>query len=339
MLLCRMDRELPHDEKAKISLFCNISENAVIACYDVPSIYNVPRMLHDQQIDDIICSNLNINTHAANLSVWDNIANNLLHPLYTLDIAFVGKYVDLTESYKSLNEALIHAGIHTKTRVNIHYVDATDLENGDYSKVSKVDAILVPGGFGLRGVEGKIKAVQYARENKIPYLGICLGMQIAIIEFARNVANMKMANSTEFDEKANPAVIAMISQWQDNMGNIEKRNEHSDLGGTMRLGAQECKLQSGTLAHSIYKTDIINERHRHRFEVNNQYVADLVKQGLIISGISTGLEHLVEMIELQDHPWFVACQFHPEFNSNPKTGHPLFISFINAGLLKRNKKG
>ena len=339
ILLCRMDRKLPISDKKKIALFCDVEERAVIACYDAPSIYNVPRMLHNQEIDTIICENLNIVAPEADLSIWDNITNNLEHPLYIIDIAFVGKYVELTESYKSLNEALIHAGIHTKTKVNIHYVDAEALENGDFSTLQNVDAILVPGGFGQRGVEGKIHAVQFARENKIPYLGICLGMQIAIIEFARHVANLRDANSTEFDIKTQQPVIAMISEWEDHSGKLEKRDASTGLGGTMRLGAQKCKLIHDTLAHKVYGQDVIQERHRHRYEVNSKYIKQLTENGLCISGLSVGHEHLVEMIELNDHPWFIACQFHPEFTSNPKTGHPLFIAFVNAALTQRSKKG
>lgn len=339
ILLCRMDRKLPISEKKKIALFCDVEERAVIACYDAASIYNVPRMLHNQEIDSIICENLNLTAKEADLSVWDNITNNLEHPIYIVDVAFVGKYVELIESYKSLNEALIHAGIHAKTKVNVHYVDAEELEDGDFSKLANVDAILVPGGFGERGVEGKIQAVRYAREHKIPYLGICLGMQIAIIEFARNVAGLLRANSTEFDDKTSEPVIAMISEWEDQSGKIEKRDATTGLGGTMRLGAQICKLKENTLAYKVYKVATISERHRHRYEVNNKYLQHLVDSGLIVGGVSAGQENLVEMIELKDHPWFMACQFHPEFISNPKNGHPLFISFINAALVKREQKG
>jgi CTP synthase len=339
ILLCRMDRELPRDEKEKIALFCNVEERSVIACYDVNSIYKVPRMLHNQQIDDIICEHFNLQVKSADLSLWDSIIYNLEHPKYGVDIAFVGKYVDLTESYKSLNESLIHAGIHTKSKVNIHYVDAEDLENNNFATLAKMDAILVPGGFGKRGVEGKIKAVQYARENKIPYLGICLGMQIAVVEYARNVANLPNANSTEFDPDTPYPVIAMITQWQDFSGITQTRTENANLGGTMRLGAQECKLKHNSLAHMIYNSDILVERHRHRYEVNNALLSTLTDKGLIVSGVSTGSEQLTEVIELDDHPWFFACQFHPEFTSNPKTGHPLFISFIKAALKQQQNRG
>ncbi|MBY0379741.1 MAG: CTP synthase, partial [Burkholderiales bacterium] len=300
MLLCRMDRKLPSSEKEKIALFCDVEERAVIACYDAPSIYNVPRMLHNQDIDSIICENLNLQFTKADLSIWDTITNNLEHPLHIVDIAFVGKYVELTESYKSLNESLIHAGIHTKTRVNIHYVDAEELENGNYNKLHNIDAILVPGGFGKRGVEGKINAVEYARKNKIPYLGICLGMQIAVIEYARHVVGLKHANSTEFDEHTKEPVIAMISEWEDKTGKIEKRGADTNLGGTMRLGLQQCKLEQNSLVHKIYQADNISERHRHRYEINNQYIDQLAQHGLIFSGKSVGHERLVEVIELAE---------------------------------------
>lgn len=332
ILVCRIDRELPLEEKQKIALFCNVEEREVIACYDATSIYKVPRMLHDQKIDEIICEHLKIDAKPADLTIWDNIVNNLEHPIREINIAFVGKYVDSTESYKSLTEALSHAGIQLKTKINIIYVDAEELENGNFSSLKSVGGILVPGGFGIRGVEGKIKAVQYARENNIPYLGICLGMQIAVVEFARNVVGMHDANSTEFDKKAEYPVIAMADEWLDKNGKLERRDENSDMGGTMRLGAQDCLLKEGSIARQIYGADVIAERHRHRYEVNNELLGKLTEKGLIVSGISAGSEQLVEMIELKDHKWFVACQFHPEFTSNPKVGHPLFISFIKAAL-------
>jgi len=339
ILLCRMDRPLPLAEKKKISLFCNVAEKAVIACYDVTSIYAVPRMLHNQEIDNIICEHLHLDVALADLSVWDNIAHNLEYPYHTVDVAFVGKYVDLTESYKSLNEALIHAGIHTQTKVNVHYVDSEKLENDNFSQLEQMDAILVPGGFGKRGVEGKIKAVQYARENNIPYLGICLGMQIAVIEFARHVAGLQSANSTEFETKTPSPVIAMLTEWRDKNGIWQERNEMTDLGGTMRLGIQECKIRPDSLAHKIYAKELIVERHRHRYEVNNTLIDQLTNKGLVVSGVSTGAEKLAEIIELPNHPWFFACQFHPEFTSNPKTGHPLFIAYVQAALANRAKKG
>ncbi len=339
ILLCRMDRDLPQVEKQKMALFCNVEERAVIACYNMPSIYQVPHMLHEQQIDDIICEQLQITAKPANLSVWDNLIKNLNNPERSVNIAFVGKYVELTESYKSLSEAIIHAGIHTKTDVKIHYVDAEDLEGNNLSLFKGIDAILVPGGFGKRGVEGKIKAVEYARIHKIPYLGICLGMQIAVVEYARNVVGLINANSTEFDSDTLYPIVAMITEWEDNTGKLETRSADTDLGGTMRLGAQECILEHNSLARNIYGQDKIIERHRHRYEVNNKFIAELTKKGLIISGYSVGSEPLVEMIELAEHPWFVACQFHPEFTSNPKNGHPLFISFINAAYNYNTSKG
>lgn len=338
ILICRLDRQLPLDEKQKIALFCNVEEESVIGCYDVNSIYKVPQMLHNQQIDDIICNKLQINAEKANFSIWEKIVTNLENPLYVVEIAMVGKYVELTESYKSLNEALIHAGIHKKAKVHINYIDAETLVNSDLALLNKVDAILVPGGFGSRGIEGKIKAIQYARVNKIPFLGICLGLQLAVVEYARNVCGFGGANSTEFDKHSSYPVIAMIEEWEDKSGTLELRNEETDLGGTMRLGAQNCSLVNGSLAHKIYGADKIHERHRHRYEVNNGLIVDLVDKGLIVSGTSLGRENLVETIELADHPWFFACQFHPEFTSNPREGHPLFSSFIDAGLNFRKQR-
>lgn len=339
ILICRMDRELPLEEKQKIALFCNVEERAVIGCYDANSIYKVPRMLHNQEIDDIICEKLQLDAKPADFAIWDKIVNNLDHPLQIVDIAMVGKYVDLTESYKSLNEALIHAGIHAKAKVNIVYIDAETLTNGDMTQLNNVDAILVPGGFGNRGVEGKIKAVEYARTNNIPFLGICLGMQLAVTEYARNVCGFADANSTEFDSNSSFPIIGMIDEWEDKSGNLETRDENTDLGGTMRLGAQDCNLVEGSLAAKIYGTSSIHERHRHRYEVNNSLIGKLVDNGLVISGTSTGREQLVETIELPNHQWFFACQFHPEFTSNPRYGHPLFSSFVHAALEQRKLKG
>lgn len=339
ILICRMDRELPLEEKQKIALFCNVEERAVIGCYDANSIYKVPRMLHNQEIDDIICEKLQLDAKPADFAIWDKIVNNLDHPLQIVDIAMVGKYVDLTESYKSLNEALIHAGIHAKAKVNIVYIDAETLTNGDMTQLNNVDAILVPGGFGNRGIEGKIKAVEYARTNNIPFLGICLGMQLAVTEYARNVCGFADANSTEFDSNSSFPIIGMIDEWEDKSGNLETRDENTDLGGTMRLGAQDCNLVEGSLAAKIYGTSSIHERHRHRYEVNNSLIGKLVDNGLVISGTSTGREQLVETIELPNHQWFFACQFHPEFTSNPRYGHPLFSSFVHAALEQRKLKG
>ncbi|UOO83086.1 CTP synthase [Uruburuella testudinis] len=336
VLICRMDRILPEDEKRKIALFCNVEERAVIGCYDSDSIYKIPKMLHDQGIDNIICEQLQMNVQQADLTEWKKIVYAIENPKHAVKIAMVGKYVDLTESYKSLTEALKHAGIHTDTNVQITYVDSEAIEKEGIDSLKGMDAILVPGGFGIRGVEGKIAAVKYARENQIPYLGICLGMQIALIEYARDIAGMQDANSTEFDLKTPYPVIALIDEWQTADGSVETRDENTDLGGTMRLGAQEVELKEGSLAAKIYGGTTIKERHRHRYEVNNNFVPELEKAGLVIGGVSAGRERLVETIELPEHPWFFACQFHPEFTSTPRKGHPLFTAYIKAALA--NKK-
>ena len=332
LLICRMDRPMPEEEKKKIALFCNVEERAVISCYDVDSIYEVPGMLHEQGIDNIICEQLQLNVQQPDLTAWNKIVYAVQHPKHKVHIAMVGKYVDLTESYKSLSEALKHAGIKTETEVDIQYIDSEVLEKEGTASLAGMDAILVPGGFGTRGVEGKIAAVRYAREHKIPYLGICLGMQIALIEYARDVAKLDGANSTEFDLKTEHPIVALIDEWQDRDGQIEIRDIHANMGGTMRLGAQEVELMDGTLAKTIYGQQFIRERHRHRYEVNNFYLPQLQEAGLVIGGVSTGHEHLVEAIELPDHPWFFACQFHPEFTSTPRKGHPLFTAFIKAAL-------
>ncbi|OFN59888.1 CTP synthase [Eikenella sp. HMSC061C02] len=334
VLICRMDRLLPEEERRKIALFCNVEERAVIGCYDADSIYKIPEMLHGQGIDDAICEQLQLNIQQADLTEWRKIVHAIEHPKHTVHIAMVGKYVDLTESYKSLSEALKHAGIHTETKVCITYIDSENIETEGTDCLKNFDAILVPGGFGVRGVEGKIAAARYARENKVPYLGICLGMQIALIEFARHMAGMEGANSTEFDLKTPYPVVALIDEWQTADGAVEKRDEHADLGGTMRLGAQEVALADGSLAAAIYGSTNIKERHRHRYEVNNHFVPALEKAGLVISGVSGGRECLVETIELPQgtHPWFFASQFHPEFTSTPRKGHPLFTSFVKAAL-------
>lgn len=337
MLICRMDRMLPEDEKRKIALFCNVEERAVMSCYDADSIYKIPQMLHDQGIDKIICEQLQLNVREADLTVWKKLVYAIEHPKHTVNIAMVGKYVDLTESYKSLSEALKHAGMHTETDVTITYIDSEAIEKEGTDCLQDADAILVPGGFGVRGVEGKIRAVEYAREHNIPYLGICLGMQIAIIEYARHVAQMQEANSTEFDTKTPYPVVALIDEWLDRDGQIEKRDENTNLGGTMRLGAQACELEENSLAAKIYGATTIKERHRHRYEVNNHYVPRLKEAGLVIGGVSAGHEKLVETIELPGHPWFFACQFHPEFTSTPRKGHPLFIAYIKAALARRKK--
>ena len=331
VVLCRTDRPLPEEEKRKIALFCNLNYNSVISVWDVDSIYKIPSMLHQQMLDEIVCHKLDLIAKAADLSVWDKLVYALEHPQHQITIALVGKYVDLTESYKSLSESLIHAGIHTRAKVNIRYIDSETIEREGTEALEDVDAVLVPGGFGKRGVEGKIAAIRYARENKIPYLGICLGMQLAVIEFARDICGLAGANSTEFDPEAPHPVVALITEWMDREGRVEKRDSQSNLGGTMRLGAQASVLESSSLARKIYGSEIINERHRHRYEVNNSYLPRLKEAGLRIAGL-TQTENLVEMIELSNHPWFVGCQFHPEFTSTPRDGHPLFKSFIEAAI-------
>ncbi|MDR2507308.1 MAG: CTP synthase [Candidatus Accumulibacter sp.] len=333
VLLCRADRPVPEDEKAKIALFCNVQREAVIECRDSDSIYKIPAMLHDQMLDEIVCHKLNILARAADLTAWKNLVFALEHPERAVNVAFVGKYVDLTESYKSLTEAMTHAGIATRSEVRVHYVDSEEIESGGCDSLKGADAILVPGGFGHRGIEGKIAAIRYARENAVPYLGICLGMQLAVVEFARDVAGMEKAHSTEFDKKTPYPVIGLITEWQDASGKVERRDEASDLGGTMRLGGHKCLLAEGTKAREIYGAPEIVERHRHRYEVNNALLASLESKGLIISGRARNA-NLCEMIELpkETHPWFVGCQFHPEFTSTPRSGHPLFTSFIRAAI-------
>ena len=335
VVLCRADRALPEDERRKIALFCNVQKEAVITAWDVDSIYKIPMMLHEQMLDEIVCHKLGILAKAANLSAWKAIVHDLEHPEHEVDIAFVGKYVDLQDSYKSLNEALIHAGIHTRSKVKIHYLDSEEIEKSGTAGLEKMDAILVPGGFGKRGTEGKIAAIRFARENGVPYLGICLGMQLATIEFARNVCGLEGANSTEFDPDTPHPVVALITEWLDRTGRIEARSEQSDLGGTMRLGAQKCPVDADTLARRIYGAEV-NERHRHRYEVNNVYVAQLEAKGYRISA-HTPSENLPEMMELPGHPWFVGCQFHPEFTSTPRAGHPLFKAFVEAAIAFRSK--
>jgi CTP synthase len=338
ILLCRADRPIPEEERRKIALFTNVQTEAVIAALDADSIYKIPAMLHDQMLDEIVCHKLGILAKAANLKVWTKLVDALEHPEHEVNIAFVGKYVDLTESYKSLTEALVHAGIHTRAKVNIHYLDSEEIEKHGPASLKPMDAVLVPGGFGKRGTEGKIVAIRYAREHKVPYLGICLGMQLATIEFARHVANLEGANSTEFDADTPHPVVALITEWADREGCIEKRSAESDLGGTMRLGAQKCPVKAGTLAHSIYGKEV-NERHRHRYEVNNIYVPKLEAAGLVIAA-RTPTENLPEIMELPKnvHPWFFGVQFHPEFTSNPRTGHPLFIAFVKSALAGRQGK-
>jgi CTP synthase len=337
ILLCRADRHLPEDERRKIALFTNVEERAVISAIDADSIYKIPGLLHAQGLDDIVCRRLEIDAPPADLSEWTRLVDALEHPTHEVDIAIVGKYVDLTESYKSLSEALTHAGMHTGAKVRIHYVDSEKLEAQGPSMLDDMDAILVPGGFGKRGVEGKIRAIRHARENTVPYLGICLGMQLAVIEFARHKAGLAAAHSTEFDPQTPHPVVGLIHEWMNRDGSREQRSEQSNLGGTMRLGGQEAELTPGTLARSIYGADRVVERHRHRYEVNNGYVPRLLEAGLRISGWSTVGEPLTEMIEIPEHPWFVACQFHPEFTSTPRKGHPLFRSFVQAALERRSR--
>jgi CTP synthase len=334
-LLCRADRRIPDDERAKISLFSNVQEDAVISVWDADTIYKIPQMLHDQGLDKIVCEALGLSPQPADLTIWSRLVQSLQNPKNEVTIAMVGKYVDLTESYKSLTEALRHAGIHTESRINIEYVDSEEIELHGTAPLAKYDAILVPGGFGKRGVEGKIAAAKFARENKIPYLGICLGMQVALIEYARHMAGLTKANSTEFDAETEQPVVALITEWQNKDGKVEKRDASSDLGGTMRLGAQTCAVKHGTLAAEIYGTEV-TERHRHRYEANNHYLDRVEKAGLIVSA-RTPTESLCEIMELprtgeNAHPWYVGVQYHPEFKSTPRDGHPLFISFIKAAL-------
>jgi len=331
ILVCRSERAIPANERAKIALFTNVEEKAVISMRDVDSIYKVPALLKAQGTDDIVTKRFGLDIPEADLSEWEQVLYKEANPIGEVTIGMVGKYVELPDAYKSVNEALKHAGIKNQVTVNIKYVDSQDVESKGIEMLQNLDAILVPGGFGDRGVEGKILAAQYARENKIPYLGICLGMQVALIEFARNVAGLTDANSTEFNAESTSPVIGLINEWLDEEGQVEYRNEHSDLGGTMRVGSQLCHLVKGTKAYDVYGSETINERHRHRFEVNNNYREQLSKAGLVFSGLSAD-KKLVEMIELPDHPWFIAGQFHPEFNSTPRDGHPLFESFIAASF-------
>lgn len=331
-LLCRADRPIPDDEREKISLFTNVAQWGVISMPDVDTIYKVPRVLHEQGLDGLICDKLRLNTPPANLKRWDDLVYEVENPQGEVTIAMVGKYVELTDSYKSVNEALRHAGMKNHVRVKIEHVDSETITDDAISRLAKYDAILVPGGFGKRGIEGKINTARFARENKVPYLGICLGMQVATIEFARHVAGLKDANSTEFEPNSPNPVIALITEWKDADGTIKTRDANSDLGGTMRLGAQSSDVAKGTLAHQIYG-DVVTERHRHRYEANVNYLDTLRKSGLVISAL-TQREHLTEIVELPQtvHPWFVGVQFHPEFKSTPWNGHPLFNAFIKAAL-------
>ena len=331
LLLCRAEHMIPEGERAKISLFSNVPMDCVISVADASTIYEVPLMLHAQRLDDLVCEKLGLQTKPADLSAWEDIVRRIKNPKREVTVAMVGKYVDYADSYKSLNEALSHAGIRTETKVRIRYVDASQIEAEGADKILEgVDAVLVPGGFGKRGTEGMIKAIEYARTNKIPFLGICLGMQMAVIEFARHVCGLGAANSTELDPDTPHPVVALITEWKDRSGAVQKRDEQSDLGGTMRLGRQEVPVQPGTLAHQIYG-DVVAERHRHRYEVNSAYVAQFQDKGLVISA-KTPTEHLPEMMELPNHPFFFAVQFHPEFTSSPRFGHPLFKAYIEAAI-------
>ena len=335
VLVCRSDRMIPPNERAKIALFCNVPERAVISLKDVNSIYQIPALLKSQGLDDFICQRFHLTCPEADLSEWEQVLYQEANPTGDVTIGMVGKYTELPDAYKSVNEALKHAGLKNRLTVNIKYIDSQDIETKGTELLKGLDGILVPGGFGYRGVEGKILTAQYARENNIPYLGICLGMQVAFIEYARNVAGLTQANSSEFDKNCPQPVIALITEWQDAEGNIETRSDNSDLGGTMRLGAQQCHLAKDSLARQLYGKETIEERHRHRYEVNNVLRPQIEAAGLKVTGLSAD-KKLVEIIEVPNHPWFVACQFHPEFTSTPRDGHPLFAGFVKAA--KENQK-
>ncbi|WP_392562839.1 CTP synthase [Orbus sturtevantii] len=329
ILICRSDRTVPANERAKIALFCNVPDKAVISLKDVDSIYKIPSLLKSQGLDSYVCNRFHLECPEANLAEWEQVIYEEANPIGEVTIGMVGKYTELPDAYKSVNEALKHGGLKNRLTVHIRYIDSEDLESKGTDMLKGLDGILIPGGFGYRGVEGKIVAARYAREHKIPYLGICLGLQVALIEFARNVAGIKDANSTEFVKDTASPVVALITEWSDESGEVVQRNENSDLGGTMRLGSQVCHLEPNSLVHNMYNKDSIVERHRHRYEVNNNLLPAIVEAGLKVTGLSTDRK-LVEIIENPDHPWFVACQFHPEFTSTPRDGHPLFSSFICA---------
>jgi CTP synthase len=337
ILLCRADRPLPEHERRKIALFTNVEEKAVITAVDVDNIYKIPLWLHSQKLDEIVVRKFGLEAKPADLDEWKHVVHSMEFPEAEVTVGMVGKYVNLTDSYKSLNEALRHAGIHTRTKVRIEYFDSEKLGSEGIAGLADVDAILVPGGFGVRGIEGKIGAARLARENGIPYLGICLGMQVAVIEYARNMASLAEAHSTEFNPDTPDPVIALITEWQDERGTREHRSKDSALGGTMRLGGQQCRLSPGTRTHALYGADVITERHRHRYEFNNNYLERLSAAGLVVSGRSSD-GSLVEVVELADHPWFVGCQFHPEFTSTPRDGHPLFVGFIRAACAQHEKR-
>ena len=336
VLICRSDRMIPPNERAKIALFCNVPERAVISLKDVNSIYQIPALLKSQGLDDFVCERFRLDCPEADLSEWEQVLYKQANPVGEVTIGMVGKYTELPDAYKSVNEALKHAGLTNRLSVNIKYIDSQDVETKGVEVLKGIDGILVPGGFGYRGVEGKILTAQYARENGIPYLGICLGMQIALIEYARNVAGLTKANSSEFDKNCEQPVVALITEWQDAEGNTELRSDASDLGGTMRLGAQQCHLLEGSRARTLYGKETIEERHRHRYEVNNMLLPQIEKAGLKVTGLSAD-KKLVEIIEVPNHPWFVACQFHPEFTSTPRDGHPLFAGFVKAAYENHKK--
>ncbi|MEG9498618.1 glutamine hydrolyzing CTP synthase [Mannheimia indoligenes] len=329
VLICRSDRAIPENEKKKIALFCNVPERAVISLKDVDSIYRIPELLKSQGLDSFVCERFRLDCKEADLSEWEQVLYRQANPTGEVTIGMVGKYVELPDAYKSVNEALKHAGLTHRLTVNIKYIDSQDIETKGTELLAGLDGILVPGGFGYRGVEGKIRTAQYARENKVPYLGICLGMQIALIEYARNVAGLTQANSSEFDKDCPQPVIGLITEWQDADGNVETRSDESDLGGTMRLGSQQCHLIEGSKARELYGAETIEERHRHRYEVNNNLLPQIEAAGLKVTGLSADRK-LVEIIEVPNHPWFVAAQFHPEFTSTPRDGHPLFAGFVKA---------
>ena len=336
VLICRSDRMIPPNERAKIALFCNVPERAVISLKDVSSIYQIPALLKSHGLDDFICNRFHLTCPEADLSEWEQVLYQQANPTGEVTIGMVGKYTELPDAYKSVNEALKHAGFKNRLTVNIKYIDSQDVETKGVEILKGLDGILVPGGFGSRGVEGKILTAKYARENNIPYLGICLGMQVALIEFARNVAGMSHANSSEFDRTCPQPVVGLITEWQNAEGNTEVRSDESDLGGTMRLGAQKCHLIEGSLARQLYGAETIEERHRHRYEVNNVLLPQIEKAGLKVTGLSAD-KKLVEIIEVPNHPWFVACQFHPEFTSTPRDGHPLFEGFVRAAKANQKK--
>jgi CTP synthase len=335
ILLCRVSEPLPESAKRKIALFTNVVQEAVISGVDVGNISEIPLLYRDQGVDELVVKHFRLDCPPADLSEWERVVEREANPTGEVNVALVGKYIGLTESYKSLSESLIHAGIQTLTKVNINYIEAEEIEKSGVEILAGNDAILVAGGFGDRGTEGKIMAAQHARENKIPYLGICLGMQVAVIDYARNIAGMANANSTEFNKDTPFPVIALIEEWTDKQGNVQIRNENSDLGGTMRLGGQTCHLTAGSKAREVYASDTIVERHRHRYEFNNMLRQKLVDAGLIIGGVSD--DDLVETVEISDHPWFVGVQFHPEFTSSPRDGHPLFTSYVEAARAQREK--